>query len=142
MKFYHVSLRKIRKRSLWGFELQFYAKSKMLWGSKQLKDILRSMHFVQRIVKPSRMTQNSSTLIDINASMHPQNIPLSGVIPLGLSDHNMVGCVRKINSLKLQSRTATCRNYSTYNAEIFNVDLKNISWDHVINAPNVNCSCE
>ena len=36
------------------------------------------------------------------------------VIPLGLSDHYMVGCVKKLNSMKGKPRIIICQNYSRY----------------------------
>ena len=50
----------------------------------------------------------------------------------------MVGCVRKMNSLKFQTRTIKCRNYAKYNKEAFNNDLWSASWDVVLTSSDVN----
>ena len=94
--------------------------------SKDLKDIFKRTGMSQLIKEPTRTTQSSNTLIDVILSTHPQNVPLSCVIPLGLSDHSMIGCVRKMNSLKCQARVIKCRNYSDYCTEAFNYNLKSM----------------
>ena len=106
--------------------------------SKDLKALIKSMGTSQLIKEATRITKNSNTLIDVILSTHPHNIPLQCVIPLGISDHSMIGCVRKTNSLKFKSRTIKCRNYSKYDKETFNNDLKSVSFDTVFSCSNVN----
>jgi len=83
--------------------------------SREVKDLLKGIGMSQLIKEPTRITEHRSSLIDLILSTHPHNIPVANVIPLGLSDHYMVGCVRKMNSLKFQVRTNKCRNYAKYN---------------------------
>ena len=63
---------------------------------------------------------------------------LTSVIPLGLSDHYMVGCVCKMNLLKFQARIIKCRNYARYDKETFNKDLQSASWVSVLSSSDVN----
>ena len=58
-------------------------------------------------------------------------MPLSTVTPMGLSDHDMIGCVRKINSLKHKACIITCRNYGNYCVGSFNNELKSSLWNDV-----------
>ena len=106
--------------------------------SREVKDLLKGIGMSQLIKEPTRITEHSSSLIDVILSTHPHNIPVANVIPLGLSDHYMVGCVRKMNSLKFQARTIKCRNYAKYNKEAFNNDLRSASWDLVLTSSDVN----
>ena len=106
--------------------------------SREVKDLLKGIGMSQRIKEPTRITEHSSPLIDVILSTHPHNIPLTNVIPLGLSDHYKVGCVQKINSLKFQARTIKCRNYANYNKEAFNKELRGASWDLVLTSSDVN----
>ena len=55
----------------------------------------------------------SSSLIDIIAS-NRENISKTDVIPLSISDHDMLICVRKINHMKYKEKHVTSRNYSRY----------------------------
>ena len=100
--------------------------------SRDLKDMLtKNFGMSQLIDQPTRITQNTSTLIDVVLSTHPHNIPFSSVIKLGISDHYMIGCARKLNSLKFKPRTVKHRNYSKYNQQEFVEDLKSGSWVQV-----------
>ena len=93
-----------------------------------LKHVLSSQGFVQNVKNPTRVTKDSKTLIDVILSNRPQNLPETIVIESGLSDHHMVGTVRKLNSLKFQPRLITCRNFKHYDKEKFAGDLKNAPW--------------
>ena len=64
--------------------------------------------------KATRITEHSKTLIDVIQSTHPRTIATVEVIPAGLSDHDMIGCVRKLNHHKFPSKLIKCRNYSRY----------------------------
>ena len=61
----------------------------------QLKQLSSTYQFQQLINEPTRITPNSSTLIDIILSNEPSRILKSGVVHMGLSDHSMVYAVRK-----------------------------------------------
>jgi len=107
-------------------------------ASRELKNVLKSMTLSQLVRDPTRITKTSKSLIDVILSTHPQNIPFTVVVPVGLSDHFMVGCVRKMNSLKFQARAVTGRTYSKYHKDSFVNDLKNVSWEAVFDSTNVN----
>ena len=49
----------------------------------------------------------------------------------------MVGCARKLNSLKFKPRTVKLRNYSKCNHQKFVEDLKSGSWDQVFSSSTV-----
>ena len=106
--------------------------------SRELKDLLTGFDMSQLINDPTRITDYCSSLIDVILSTHSHNIPLTSVISLGLSDHYMVGCVRKMNSLKFQARAIKCRNYARYDKETFNMDLQSASWVSVLSSSDVN----
>ena len=96
---------------------------------KQLKAIFKSLNFTQLISEATRVTQGSKTLLDLIASNVPQNICFSGVVPYGLSDHDMVFCVRKLNHRKAPVQTKLIRNYANYDPSSFCKDLNNVDWD-------------
>ena len=56
------------------------------------------------------------------------------VIPLGLSDHYMVGCVRTLNLMKRKPRIIICQNYSLYCASSFIEEVENTSWEKVLSS--------
>ena len=61
---------------------------------KEIKHIISASGLKQLITSPTRITNQSSTLIDVICSNEPQNISITKVIPAGLRDHEMVGCAR------------------------------------------------
>lgn len=54
-------------------------------------------------------------LIDVIFTTNNKNIATVITAPFCLSDHDLVGCVRKTNNAKIKPRTIKCRNYSQYN---------------------------
>ena len=68
----------------------------------KLKRIINSHGFKQLVSSPTRITDQSRTLTDIIATTVPVNIIKISTILSGLSDHDMVGCVRKINNTKYE----------------------------------------
>ena len=71
--------------------------------NKAIKSILFENGFTQIIKKPTRITKNSKTLIDIIATNRPSTIAASEVVPSSTSDHDLVACKRKLNHQKLKN---------------------------------------
>ena len=94
-------------------------------NNRPLKQIISSYCFCQQVDSPTRLSQGSESMIDLVLSNMPQNICKTSVLQTFLSDHEMIGTIRKVNSLKLKSRTITCRNYKNYNKEKLQQDLLN-----------------
>ena len=107
------------------FNCDFLPKRATTSYCKQFKSILRTQYFSQIINMATRVTKRSSTLLDLIATNFPQNICRSGVVSAGLSDHEMVYCVRKINWKKSPEQIRTVRNYAKYDATKFCEDLDN-----------------
>ena len=64
-------------------------------NAKHFINIYELFAFKQLITEPTRVTANSSPIIDHTATTSVRNIVKAGVIPISLSDHFMVFCVRK-----------------------------------------------
>ena len=105
---------------------------------KHLKDIIRLQGYKQLIKSPTRVTSESSTLIDVILTNNEHVISATDTSPLNLSDHDLVGCVRKINFQKFESRTITCRNYTNYNKNKMVEDLKSKNIDAIYAIHDVN----
>ena len=90
---------------------------------------LFQMHGYKQLIKTAtRITDQSKTLIDVIFSNKPENIVKATVIPAELSDHDMIGCSRKINNTKYKPRSIKCRNYKNYNPELAMQELRNSKW--------------
>ena len=73
----------------------------------------------------TRITKEGSALIDLIFTNNEQVIARVNVFALSLSDHDGVGCVKKVNHLKFTPRIITYRNFSRYSLEHLNRDILN-----------------
>ena len=106
--------------------------------NKDFKHILLLYGFKQLIEKPTRITDKGESLIDIIATNNASVISKSGVISLSFSDHEMVGCTRKMNNLKFEQKTIYCRDYRNYDPIKMNDDLRKVNWEPIYLMTNVN----
>ena len=106
--------------------------------NREIKSILKLYGFKQLIKKATRITMETATLIDIIATNNQAAISCCDVIPSSLSDHDMVGCSRKIHSFKYGPRTIVCRNYAKYDPKEMVKDVKNIDWEPFYQSTCVN----
>ena len=104
--------------------------------NKEIKGVFQL--FEQLIKTATRITKESSTLIDLIAINNPQSISKSNVFATSISDHDMVGCIRKINHFKYSPKVITCRNYSSYNVNNMNNDFEAVDWEPVYQYNDVN----
>jgi len=104
---------------------------------ENIKTILQVNGLKQLVKSATRITEHSTTLIDIITSNNPTNIRETVVIPAAYSDHDMVGCIRKINHIKYEPKLTTTRNYARYDHAAMSNDLKAINWDPVLKSKNV-----
>ena len=54
----------------------------------------------QLIKVPTRITCNSATIIDHILASYPERVTQQGIIDVGLSDHQLIFCTRKISRIK------------------------------------------
>ena len=101
-----------------------------------LKQTISTNGFKQIIKAPTRITNESATLIDLILTTHPLNISTHKVIPTSLSDHDMVGCIRKLHNCKIKPKRIKCRNYVNYDLNLIRVELRNVNWNHVFKFTN------
>ena len=85
----------------------------------------------QLISVPTRITENTATLIDHVLTNSPHKIIQSGVIEMSLSDHELIYCTRKTTKLKSNKHNElnihTMKNYTAENfIELLNkIDFSN-----------------
>ena len=58
--------------------------------SRRLVDIMDIYQLKQIIKEPTRVTNNTSSLIDLFVTNNPQKLKTSGVIRIGISDHYVI----------------------------------------------------
>ena len=100
---------------------------------KEIKDTIKFNGMKQVITSPTRITLTSRTLIDIVVTTHGNYVDETIVLANSVSDHDLIGIVRKIHIQKYQPRKIFTRDYSKFNVENFKNDLRNLPWERVIN---------
>ena len=108
--------------------------------NKEFKSMLYLHGFTQLITKPTRITKDTQTLIDIIATNSVENISHVDVIAKSLSDHDMVVCVRKMNHKRFLPKTIRCRDYKSYDPDSMNRDFSNVDWQPILNETDINIS--
>ena len=98
-------------------------------NAKHLTNIYELFTFKQLITEPIRVTANSSSVIDHIVTTSPRNIVTAGVIPISLSDHFMVFCVRKFEGGVIKDhKTIKARRMKNFNEQMFLNDVASINW--------------
>jgi len=110
--------------------------------NKEFKTIVNNNGFKQLIKNPTRVTNTSSTLIDIILSNNEKNIQQTFTAALSLSDHYMICCVRKLNHSRSKPRTVICRNYRNYVPDALKQDLVSSDFEPLYGMNDVNCAWE
>ena len=105
-----------------------------------IKYIFTDNGFKQILNTPTRVTHQTSSLTHSIFVNNNQNISYKTVIPTGLSDHDLIACVRKVNNVKYESETIRYRDYKNYDVNVINNELLNINWDGVYNSNSPNQS--
>ena len=89
----------------------------------------------QIIDELTRLSQRTASLIDHILCNNKEKIVQSGTISLGLSDHNLIFCTRKISREQINKHNTVKTRYMTnYNVEVFTNVLSNIDWELGMNA--------
>eukprot|EP00111_Clytia_hemisphaerica_P010392 TCONS_00030351-protein len=104
----------------------------------RMKEMFMVNAYTQLIEKATRITEDTATLIDVVLTNNRLNINKTVNIAATLSDHNLIGCIRKMNSLRYQPEIITCRDFKNYDVDTINRELLNAQWDNVYSCRSVN----
>ena len=92
----------------------------------------------QLITEPTRVCPTSESIIDLIFVSQQDKISQSGVIPIGLSDHMLTFCTRKVvKGVINKHKYVKLRSLKNYNKEIFVQELGNSSWSNVLDSHDV-----
>ena len=93
----------------------------------------------QLINEPTRITENTSSVIDHIICSDVSKVCQSGAIPVGISDHLITFCTRKIFKGQFNKhKYTTIRSLQHYSANNLVSSLINANWDTAFNADSVN----
>lgn len=90
---------------------------------KALKDFIAEFNLTNIINSPTRVTNTSTTLIDVILLSAPSLVESSGVINTTISDHFTVYAVLRLKLPKTQPNYRTTRSYKNYEPTAFLIDL-------------------
>eukprot|EP00794_Sanderia_malayensis_P013554 gene13554-14954_t len=105
--------------------------------NKELKTTINLNGFEQMVSEPTRITQTTETLIDLILTNNPMNINKIIVTPLSIGDHELIGCIRKLNCKRYTSRSVISRDYKNYDAGKLAEDSKLINWGFLYDCNNI-----
>ena len=96
-----------------------------------LLDFCKSVNLTQLINEPTRVTETSSTLLDVIITSNVNLVESFGVLPCHISDHYLVHVTLKLKILKPPPRFVKMRSFRHYDGQQFVADLVRIPWDEV-----------
>ena len=94
--------------------------------TKRIVDLAQTFQYEQLIKESTRITETSSTLIDLAFSNKPELIIDSGVEHIGISDHSMIYVCRKVSIPRKEPKIVNTRQYKYFEINAFRSDLNEI----------------
>ena len=112
----------------------------LLNKGNNLNRIIRNFNFKQVIDKPTRITRNSSTLLDICLTNNAEMIIKSDVEPSNLADHEVIYIIINIHKPKHEPIVRTYRSHKDYSPNNFcNLLLNNAHYlNCILNTDDTN----
>jgi len=86
----------------------------------------------QIISEPTRVTETSSTLIDLICVSKPEEVSSSEVVYSAISDHYLVKYCKKHSRGKNDPKTSSGRCYKKLDELAFTNDMANVNWNDVM----------
>ena len=99
-----------------------------------LKRLIKTYSLTQPIKEPTRTTHTTQTIIDHIITNRPERVSESGVIPCGISDHDLIFMTKRIGSpkSKFAPRIINIRNQKRFDLRAFQHDtLNNSPFDEI-----------
>ena len=106
--------------------------------NKELKTIIDINSFEKMIDQPTRITKETEKLIDIALTNNPSSISYVIVDSISIGDHELIGCVRKMQNIKYESKTVRSRDYKNYVPEDLIAETRHTEWDVLYQCNDVN----
>ena len=96
-------------------------------------DYMEPFGLTQLVSEPTRVTGDSSTLIDHIYANCPENVNSINIPKIGLSDHFPIFFTRKmhVQPPKTDHYTISYRSFKNFNEDKFTEDLQSVPWDTI-----------
>ena len=106
---------------------------------KSFTQLMNIFNLNQIIDKATRVTESSETLLDHIYVNNNENICQSGVIELGISDHYMTYCTRKVTRGQIgKHNKVKIRSMKNYCKDLLISKLQSTQWSAVFQSNNIN----
>lgn len=105
----------------------------------QFNAVLEGIGLLQIIKEPTRITQDTCSLIDfiiINSTLNFSNCQILDAS--NISDHCVVSCNMEIKYKQQESTIRTYRDFSKLDADMYEADLLTVPWHQIYDIENVN----
>lgn len=101
--------------------------------------IIDPFELTQLVKSPTRITEHSSTLIDLMLVSHEENVLFSGCCDApGISDHHFTYMAYNIKKDKFKPKIVRSRTFKNFDFEGFQRFAENINWESIISVGDVN----
>ena len=100
-------------------------------------NLFLSYHFYNLINKPTRVTENKSSIID-NIYTNASKTLVNGIFKTDFSDHYSIFCVTDLTKLLAKNKTVIKREFNANNIRKFNETLNQTDWGPVYNLEDIN----
>ena len=109
-------------------------------NSLLLSDITNLHGLHQLINEPTRVTDTTSTLVDLIYANYPDKVVCSGVCHVNISDLSLVNAYRKLSIAAISKRhnTINYRTFKNFNRDHFRNDIASQNWDVLDNFQDPN----
>jgi hypothetical protein len=116
-----------------------YLDSKNVHGLKKAVINFCNMFSLKQMIKEAtRVSQYSNSLLDLIFVSDHHKISQSGVINVGLSDHCLIYCTRKVKKEQFKKHNSIrMRSLKNYSVENLNNKLNEVNWFDIINCDTV-----
>ena len=108
-------------------------------GIKRYKEFC-SLHGIEQLLTlPTRITNNSSSLLDHILTNSADRISQFGIVNVGLSDHQLIYCTKKITRTRLNThKYVKMRSLKCYSEDLYVKKLKEIDFPDYSNFKDIN----
>ena len=105
--------------------------------SRKLDKFLKDNNLLQLINRATRVTENSSTLIDHIYVNNSDQYAHRGILETGLSDHSLVFACRKRAKICKEKKTIFIRDYRHFNQIDFLNSIATADWHDLYNCTDI-----
>ena len=108
-------------------------------GIKLYKEFCSLHGLKQLITSPTRVAVNSSSLLDHILTNSTEKVSQSGILGLGLSDHQLIYCTRKTTRTKYnEHKYIKIRSLKNYSKDLYLDALKKVNFPNYSEFNNIN----